>query len=43
MTVMTATLSWTSTRPRLLVRRTPRRLFPTLASTSRYLAHCYLT
>jgi hypothetical protein len=34
--VMTAMLSWTSTRPRLQRRRTLRRLSPTLALTSRY-------
>jgi hypothetical protein len=36
MTVMTVTLSWTSTSLRLLVRRTPRRLFPTLVAMSRF-------
>jgi predicted nucleic acid-binding Zn-ribbon protein len=34
--VMTATLSWTSTLPRLLARRTPRRLSPMLAVMSRF-------
>jgi phage shock protein A len=38
-----AMLSWTSTRPRPLVRRTPRRLSPMSASTSRYPAHYHPT
>jgi hypothetical protein len=41
--VMTATLSCTSMLLRPRVRRTPRRLSPTLASMSRYPVHCYLT